>query len=99
MSNMPIPTPTIFMGTNMMNSIHHKVPSFAKINLILRILRKRRDGYHTLNTVLQTIDLRDELSFEFEPAKSFEINLKLSDPKIPNDESNLIYRACQAFHK
>jgi len=76
-----------------------KVPAYAKINLILRILGKRRDGFHTLNTILQTIDLRDELTFEFEPATKFNINLKLSDPKIPDDESNLIYRACQAFHK
>lgn len=75
------------------------LPSFAKINLILRILGKRRDGFHTINTVLQTIDLRDELTFEFESAKSFGINLELSDPKIPPDESNLIFRACKAFHK
>jgi 4-diphosphocytidyl-2-C-methyl-D-erythritol kinase len=75
------------------------IPAFAKINLVLRILGKRRDGFHTLNTVLQTIDLQDQLTFDFEPAKTFDINLKLSDPKIPADETNLIYRACQAFHK
>ncbi len=80
-----------------MNRIN--LPSFAKINLILRILGKRRDGFHTIITVLQTIDLRDELTFEFESAKSFDINLELSDPKIPADESNLIFRACKAFHK
>jgi len=76
-----------------------KIPSYAKINLILRILGKRPDGYHTLQTVLQTIDLQDQLTFEFEAATTFDINLKLSDPQIPSDESNLIHRACQAFHK
>jgi 4-diphosphocytidyl-2-C-methyl-D-erythritol kinase len=93
---MPIPTPTIFTPISM-KAIN--LPAYAKINLILRILAKRRDGFHTLNTVLQTIDLHDELTFEFEPAKSFEIHLKLSDPTIPVDESNLIHRACIAFHK
>src|SRR6185295_14711197 len=99
--NMLIRTPMIFMVISMMSE-KISVPAFAKINLILKVLGKRRDGFHTINTVLQTIDLRDELNFEFEPAKSaksFEIQLKLSDPKIPADESNLIYRACQAFHE
>jgi 4-diphosphocytidyl-2-C-methyl-D-erythritol kinase len=75
-----------------------KSSAFAKINLILRILEKRNDGYHTLHTVLQTIDLQDQLTFEFESAKTFDVQLKLSDPKIPADETNLIYRACVAFN-
>jgi 4-diphosphocytidyl-2-C-methyl-D-erythritol kinase len=93
---MPIRTPTTFIAISM-TAI--KLSAYAKINLILRILGKRRDGFHTLNTVLQTVDLRDELSFEFEAAKSFEVNLQLSDPKIPANETNLIHRACKAFHK
>jgi 4-diphosphocytidyl-2-C-methyl-D-erythritol kinase len=83
------------MSTNKKISL----PSYAKINLVLRILGKRQDGFHTLNTILQTIDLQDELAFDFQPATTFDVSLKLSDPKIPADESNLIYRACQAFHK
>lgn len=75
------------------------LPSFAKINLILRILGKRRDGFHTVHTVLQAIDLHDEIFFDFEHSASFIVNLNLSDPKIPADETNLIYRACQEFHK
>ena len=73
--------------------------AYAKINLILRILGKRRDGYHTLQTVLQTIDLQDQLTFDFKPATTFDINLQLSDPRIPADETNLIHRACKAFHQ
>lgn len=73
--------------------------AYAKINLILRVLGKRRDGYHTLQTVLQTIDLQDQFTFDFKPATTFDINLQLSDPKIPADETNLIYRACMALNK
>jgi 4-diphosphocytidyl-2-C-methyl-D-erythritol kinase len=98
---MPTPILMTFMGISMMNNRppSFSIPSFAKINLTLRILGKRRDGFHTLNTVLQTIDLHDELFFEFEPAKSFDVRLNFSNPKIPADETNLIYRACKAFHK
>jgi 4-diphosphocytidyl-2-C-methyl-D-erythritol kinase len=88
-----------FMAISMSMNKKARLPSYGKINLVLGILGKRRDGFHTLNTILQTIDLRDELTFEFEPTTTFDINLKLSDPKIPAGESNLIYRACQAFHK
>ena len=38
-----------------------KLRSFAKINLGLEITGKRPDGYHTLRTIFQTIDLSDEL--------------------------------------
>ena len=38
-----------------------KLRSFAKINLGLEITGKRADGYHTLRTIFQTIDLCDEL--------------------------------------
>jgi 4-diphosphocytidyl-2-C-methyl-D-erythritol kinase len=93
---MPILIATISTAISM---IAINLSAYAKINLILRILGKRRDGFHSLNTVLQTIDLRDQLSFEFEQGKSFEVILKLSDPKILADETNLIHRACKAFHK
>src|SRR5262245_7789258 len=88
-----------FMVISMSMNKKLKLPSYAKINLVLRILGQRSDGFHTLQTILQTIDLQDQLTFEFESATTFDINLKLSDPQIPTGESNLIYRACQAFHK
>jgi len=54
------------------------VPSFAKLNLDLRILHKRPDGYHELRTVFQTISLHDTLSIEFELAKRTQIDLSSS---------------------
>lgn len=96
---MLIPTLMTSMATSMSMNKKVNLPSFAKINLRLSILGKRRDGFHTLNTVLQTIDLHDDLFFDFEPAQTFNLQLNLSNPKIPADETNLIYRACQAFHK
>ncbi len=51
------------------------VPSFAKLNLDLRVLSKRPDGYHELRTIFQTISLHDTLDIEFAPAKRTEIHL------------------------
>lgn len=70
-----------------------KVDSFAKINWSLRITGRRADGYHELETVFQTISLRDELTFE--PASS--LSLTCDDPSIPADESNLVLRAARAL--
>ena len=72
-----------------------KLPSFAKINWTLRVLGKRRDGYHEIATVLQSISLCDELSFELR--EDDEIRLTCDDPAIPVDETNLIVRAAQAL--
>ncbi len=50
-----------------------RVPAFAKINLDLRVLQKRADGFHELRTVFQTISLRDEIEIEFTPARRTDI--------------------------
>ena len=42
------------------------VKAFAKINLTLRVLGAREDGYHTLRTVFQSLALHDTLTFQAE---------------------------------
>ncbi len=69
--------------------------SFAKINLDLRVIGKRSDGYHELFTVFQTVSLCDDISFEL--SKSSE--LTCSDHKIPTDERNLIVRAANILRE
>ncbi|MGI8735562.1 MAG: 4-(cytidine 5'-diphospho)-2-C-methyl-D-erythritol kinase [Pyrinomonadaceae bacterium] len=71
------------------------LPSFAKINLELRVLGKRPDGYHEIRTVLQTVSLHDDLSFS--QNSSGEITFTSNDPHFPGDSSNLIIRAAQAL--
>jgi 4-diphosphocytidyl-2-C-methyl-D-erythritol kinase len=71
------------------------LPSFAKINLLLRILGRRDDGFHELCTIFQTVTLGDELSF----AESDEIALTCSDDRIPVGETNLVMRAAVALRE
>jgi 4-diphosphocytidyl-2-C-methyl-D-erythritol kinase len=73
--------------------------SFAKINLVLRILNKRKDGYHNLETIFQTIDLHDRLTFRFRRSKTLHLILNVGDSPIPADSANLVYKACHAFHR
>jgi 4-diphosphocytidyl-2-C-methyl-D-erythritol kinase len=63
----------------------------AKINLSLRVLGKRADGYHELDTYFLQIDLADELFFETTSASEFELSCNWSG--VPLDESNLCTRA------
>jgi 4-diphosphocytidyl-2-C-methyl-D-erythritol kinase len=76
-----------------------RLPSYAKINLLLRILGGRPDGYHELDTVYQTVSLQDTLTFHFDPGAPFSLVLEASDNMVPSDQSNLICRACFAFHE
>ena len=66
-----------------------RVKAPAKVNLFLEITGRRRDGYHTLSTLFQTISLADELTF----STANELSLRCSDASLPTDERNLVMRA------
>jgi 4-diphosphocytidyl-2-C-methyl-D-erythritol kinase len=72
------------------------VSAFAKINLDLRVLARRPDGYHELRTTFQSIALADTLTFT-RSAGPFRI--VCSDPACPTDESNLVWRAAALVWK
>lgn len=68
-----------------------RVPAYAKLNLGLRVLYRRPDGFHELRTVFQTISLADRLDIEFTPARTTRIEIE-GTPTIPD---NLVERACR----
>ena len=74
-----------------------KLPAFAKINLGLKVLGRRPDGYHEIRTVFQTVTLHDTLTFE--PTSDGRLELACTDPSIPTDESNLVLRAASALRE
>ncbi|HLK46514.1 MAG TPA: 4-(cytidine 5'-diphospho)-2-C-methyl-D-erythritol kinase [Bryobacteraceae bacterium] len=59
-----------------------RVRSLAKINLDLRVLHKRPDGFHELRTIFQTVSLADSLDIEYAPGRTqinLNSNLNISD--------------------
>lgn len=70
-----------------------EVRSHAKINWALRILGRRPDGYHDLETLFQLVSLHDTITIE----RSDRLQLTCDDPTIPTDESNLIIKAARAL--
>ena len=69
--------------------------AYAKLNFYLEILGKRADGYHNLQTIMQPIDLYDELIFE--PINDDIIDLACAPPFLINKEDNLVYKAARAL--
>jgi 4-diphosphocytidyl-2-C-methyl-D-erythritol kinase len=70
---------------------HARIRALAKVNLDLRVLGKRADGYHELRTIFQTISLADAIDLSFTPAHHTTISL--DDPLAIPD--NLAVRAVQ----
>lgn len=70
-----------------------RVRASAKINVTLRVLGIRPDGYHELRTVFQSLALHDQLTVE-PTSGGFEI--ACDDPTCPTDRSNLVWRAADA---
>jgi 4-diphosphocytidyl-2-C-methyl-D-erythritol kinase len=68
----------------------------AKINLDLRVLGTRPDGFHELRTVFQSVDLCDTLTCR--PRRGA-FAIKSRDSRVPRDESNLIWKAASALWK
>lgn len=76
-----------------------KVKCPAKVNLTLEILNKREDGFHNIQSIMQTIDLFDILTIKIEKSDKFEIKLSGTSDEIPYDEKNLVYKAASLFAK
>ena len=70
----------------------------AKINLSLRILGRRADGFHEIETVIAPISLYDEMKIDRHNGKNG-IEFRCDDPSVPKGEDNLVVRAAKAFFK
>ena len=62
----------------------------AKINLDLRVIGKRRDGFHELRTLLHSIELHDTLSFRY---RAGPITVRSNTVGIPKGRKNIVWRA------
>lgn len=67
----------------------------AKLNLTLDVLGKRPDGYHELETVMQSVDLRDEVYITLKDRPGIKVDISRDD--LPRDLHNLAGKAAQEF--
>ncbi len=72
--------------------------AFAKINLGLKILGKRPDGYHEIRTLYQTVELHDRLVLTLLPGPNG-IRVECRDPGVPSGRDNLVFRACELWRR
>ena len=70
------------------------IPSPAKINLFLKVVGRRPDGYHEIITLISRIRLFDTVVLAFDQPST---SVKCSHPGVPEDRSNLAYRAASLF--
>ncbi len=80
----------------MSDAVHLR--AFAKINLWLKILRKRSDRFHEIRTVYQTIALHDRVTVMLRPA-SQGTEIECDDPRVPRGSRNLVHQACQLWRR
>ncbi len=66
----------------------------AKVNFTLEVSARRADGYHNIDSIVQTIDLSDSLVVK---RSSRGITVDTDMPGVPSGPENLVYRACAAF--
>lgn len=74
-----------------------KIQCPAKINLTLKIINKRDDGFHNIESVMQTISLYDYITISVEEASKYNIELSGTSDEIPYNEKNLVYKAVMLF--
>lgn len=72
-----------------------KITAYAKINLVLDVLRKREDGYHEVEMVMQSIDLADQIFLE-EASRNW---LVTDNKHIPPNMNNLAMQAVTLMQK
>lgn len=70
--------------------------AYAKVNLFLRVLRKRPDGYHELDTLFERVSLYDRLKFFHAPSGT---KLRITGRRLPAGRGNLIVRAAELLKK
>lgn len=72
-----------------------KVKAAAKINLMLDILKKLDNGYHSLFMIMQSVDLYDTVTVEKNSIN--EIIIKCNKDGVPCNEKNIAYKCAKAF--
>lgn len=76
-----------------------KAVARAKINLFLKVGERRDDGFHEVDTVMQSIELADELYFRRTSGSDGRVTIRCNDPGVPVGPGNIVCRAVEAFEE
>jgi len=71
----------------------------AKVNLTLEVLRRREDGYHDIVSVMQAIDLADQVRLRVRPGAGIELRVQGARLPLPAAAGNLAWDAAQAWRR
>lgn len=80
-----------------MTEKHLKLKSYAKINLYLKIGQKLNNDYHNIISIMQSIDLYDDINLQERENK--EISIECNNSKIPTNEDSIMYRSAKILMK
>lgn len=72
-----------------------KIEAPAKINLILDVTGKMKDGYHNINTIFQTVSVFDYITITQNKDHDAGFKIICTDPNIPTDKKNICYKAAE----
>lgn len=82
----------------MQNNMKLSALAYGKINLYLDVLSRMENGYHNIESVMQSVSLFDEICLEIsDTQEKNQIEIKSFGGIIPNDKTNLVYKAAVSF--
>lgn len=82
----------------MQNNMKLSALAYGKINLYLDVLSRMENGYHNIESIMQSVSLFDEICLEISDIDGEnQIEIKSSGGIIPNDKTNLVYKAAVKF--
>lgn len=70
-----------------------KIKAYGKINLGLDVIRKRKDGYHDIDMIMQTVGVYDDIEIKKRESQGIVVKTDVID--LPNDKDNLAYMAAE----
>src|SRR5437016_10219566 len=71
-------------------------PAHAKLNVFLRVLGRRADGYHEIESLIVPVSLADDVTVRLDPELRLSVRGELAD-SVPLDEDNLVVRAARVL--
>lgn len=76
----------------------YKTNAYGKINLYLDVLDKMENGYHNIESIMQSVSLCDIVTLEIDSCNgNSSIEIITSSGRIPNDKTNIVYKCAKNF--